>query len=216
LNTYGSPGLNRLASRLLIVVAASCLLQDCTTIAARKSDPAAEQAYQQRQEHLMELEHWRLVGKLAASNGEDGGSGSFSWENLAAETRMAFRGALGKGAWELEAKDGQAVLRFADGREYFAGSISQLVTAHMRTKVPVEALTWWVLGLARPNEWERRELDAEGRITFLRQSGWEVDFSGYRLQQDIWLPGKVVARHQQHSVKLAISSWTLAQAATLD
>lgn len=165
----------------------------------------------------MELEHWRLAGKLAASDGKEGGSGSFSWENQAAETRMSFRGALGKGAWELEAKDGQAVLRFADGREYFADSINQLVTAHMRAKVPVDALSWWVLGLARPNDWEQRELDAEGRITFLRQFGWEVNFSGYRLQQDIWLPGKLVARNQQHSVKLAISTWTLArEAATFD
>ena len=199
------------------MVATACLLQACAGTSARHSDPAAEQAYQQRQQHLVELDRWRLAGKLAASDGKEGGSGSFSWENHAAETRMSFRGALGKGAWELEAKDGQAVLRFADGREYFAGTISQLVTAHMRAKVPVDALSWWVLGLARPNDWEQRELDAEGRITFLRQFGWEVNFSGYRLQQDIWLPGKLVARNKQHSVKLAISTWTLAQeAATFD
>jgi outer membrane lipoprotein LolB len=216
-STDRNHGLDRIAGRLLCVVATACLLQACAATSARKTDPAAEQAYQQRQQQLMELDHWRLAGKLAASDGKDGGSGSFSWDKLAAETRMSFRGALGKGAWELEEKDGQAVLRFADGREYFADSINQLVTAHMRAKVPVDALSWWVLGLARPSDWEQRELDAEGRITFLRQFGWEVNFSGYRLQQDIWLPGKLVARNQQHSVKLAISTWTLAQeAATFD
>lgn len=193
-----------------MVVAAFFLLEACSTTPTYKADPGAELAYQQRQEYLVGLDHWRLAGKLAASDGKDGGSGNFSWENLDAETHMSFRGALGKGAWELEASEGQAVLRFADGREYFATSIAQLVSAHMSTEVPVDALSWWVLGLARPNDWEKRQLDAEGRIIYLRQFGWDVDFSGYRLEQDVWLPGKLVARNQQHSVKLAISNWTLA------
>jgi outer membrane lipoprotein LolB len=200
-----------------LVLAASCLLQACVGAPAKKSDPAAELAYQQRQHHLAGLAHWRLVGKLAASDGKDGGSGNFSWEFLDGGTRMSFRGALGKGAWELEARDDRAVLRFADGREYSADTIAGLVSAHMRTKIPADALAWWVLGLAQPSEWKVRELDAEGRITFLSQLGWEVNFSGYRQEQDAWLPGKLVARKQQHSVKLAISEWTLeGEAATFD
>lgn len=199
------------------MVAAFCLLQACSTTPSYQSDPAAELAYQQRLEYLGGLDRWRLAGKLAASDGNDGGSGNFSWEKADTETRMSFRGALGKGAWELQASDDQAVLQFADGRIYYASSIAQLVTAHMSAKVPVDALSWWVLGLARPNNWEVRQLDAEGRITYLRQFGWEVDFSGYRLQQDVWLPGKLVARNQQNSVKLVISNWTLVnEAAKLD
>ncbi|HET6566131.1 MAG TPA: lipoprotein insertase outer membrane protein LolB [Xanthomonadales bacterium] len=176
-------------------------------------DPEAEQAYQKRQSILLAQDHWKLAGKLAASDGKEGGSGSFSWHRIGGVTRMSFRGALGKGAWELESTAGQAVLQFADGREFRASSIAELVTAHMRAKVPVDALSWWVLGLARPNEWEQRELDQEGRITYLSQSGWNVEFSNYRLEKDVWLPGKLVARNQQNSVKLAISEWTLAQEA---
>jgi hypothetical protein len=36
-----------------------------------------------------------------------------------------------------------------------------------------------------------------------------VSFSAYKLEDQVWLPGKLVARNQDHTVKLAISDWTL-------
>lgn len=183
------------------------LMAACTTTPSRSADPAAELAYQQRQNQLLALEGWKLSGKLAASDGKEGGSGSFSWQRAGDLTFMSFRGALGKGAWELEARKGFAALRLADGREYSAGSVAQLVSSHLQVKIPVDALSWWVLGLARPNGWEDRELDEAGRITYLQQFGWKVDFSAYRQQQQVWLPGKLVARNRENTVKLVISDW---------
>lgn len=169
----------------------------------------AEQAYLQRHDYLVSLVDWSLTGRLAASDGKDGGSGSLSWQNSTNATHMSFRGAMGKGSWELVAGESSANLRLADGREYSAATISQLVTKHMKSDVPVEALSWWVLGLAWSNTWDERQLDAEGRLTSLRQLGWDVKFTGYKLEDQVWLPGKLVARKQDQTVKLAISDWSL-------
>jgi len=197
------------AFRFTLIVTTVLLLTACASQTTRVAEPVAERAYQQRHDYLTSLSHWSLSGRLAASDGKEGGSGALTWEQNASDTHMSFRGAMGKGAWELEAVPGKARLRFADGRDYSASTIAQLITAHMRAKVPVDALSWWVLGLARPSEWEDRQLDGEGRITNLRQFGWDVTFSGYKLKDQVWLPGKLVARNQQHTVKLAISDWTL-------
>lgn len=185
------------------------MLNACATPSVKVSSPAAEQAYQQRFANLTSLSEWTLSGRLAASNGKDGGSGSLTWHQQGSSTHMSFRGALGKGAWELEAIPGQAYLRFADGREYSAPGISQLVTAHMQAKIPVDALSWWVRGMAHPDDWAERQLDDEGRVTELKQLGWDVSFSHYKLEDQLWLPGKLVARNGDHSVKLAISDWTM-------
>jgi outer membrane lipoprotein LolB len=190
-------------------MALALLLQACAGQATRTVDPIAERAYLQRQSYLESLSGWSLTGRLAASDGKDGGGGEFSWQQDSTATHMSFRGALGKGAWELSAGMGQANLTLADGRQYSAASIAELVTAHMQAKVPVDALAWWVLGLARPGQYESRQLDQEGRITQLRQFGWDVIFSGYSQTGETWLPGKLVARNKQHSVKLAISDWAL-------
>lgn len=202
---------------ILLLAVLGCLVSSCTTVPSRQTDPAAEMAYQQRQQALLGIDEWKLSGKLAASDGKEGGSGHFSWRNSGEQTFLSFRGALGKGAWELEARKGQALLRFADGREFSASSIAQLVSSHLHAKIPVDALSWWVLGLARPSGWEERELDDTGRITHLRQFGWSVDFSAYRQQQQLWLPGKLVARNRENSVKLVISEWSVSpQVAALD
>ncbi len=185
------------------------MLSACATQAAKSPGPGAEHAYQQRHDYLVALDAWSLSGRLAADNRKEGGSGSLTWQHNGSVTRMSFRGAMGKGAWELHASPGQANLRLADGREYSAATIAELVSLHMNTKVPVDALTWWVLGLAQPKVWENRQLDEEGRITSLRQLGWDVSFSGYKLEEQVWLPGKLVARNQDHTVKLAISDWNL-------
>ncbi len=191
----------------LLLACLALLMSGCTTTPSRSIDPAAELAYQHREKQLLAMDEWKLSGKLAASNGKDGGSGNFSWQRTGDLTLMSFRGALGKGAWELEAREGLAALRLADGREYAAGSVAQLVSSHLQVKIPVDALSWWVLGLARPNGWEDRELDEAGRITYLQQFGWKVDFSAYRQQQQVWLPGKLVARNRENTVKLVISDW---------
>jgi outer membrane lipoprotein LolB len=203
--------------RSILLACLVSLVSGCTTTPSRSTDPAAELAYQQRADLLLAMGEWRLSGKLAASNGKDGGSGNFSWQKTGDVTFMSFRGALGKGAWELEAREGFAALRLADGRTYSAGSVAQLVSSHLQVKIPVDALSWWVLGLARPNGWEDRELDEAGRITYLQQFGWKVDFSAYREQQQVWLPGKLVARNRENTIKLVISDWAVApQVSALD
>lgn len=202
--------------RLALLLIMVFVLGACASQTRKPDDPLALKAYQQRFDYLESLSDWKLEGRLAASNGKDGGSGSFTWYQDHDITRMTFRGAMGKGSWELEARQGYAHLQLADGREFFADTIAELVTAHMQAKVPVDALSWWVLGLARPNGWQERDLDEDGRIERLRQFGWDVDFSAYKQTDSVWLPGKLVARNKDHSVKLAVRHWTLNQGAALE
>ncbi len=197
----------------MVFIVLALILNACATQKPQIAGPAAEQNYQQRLDYLLSLSGWTLTGRLAASNNKDGGSGSLSWQQQGSSSQMSFRGTLGKGAWELVALPGRASLRFADGREYSAPSIAQLVTSHMHAKVPVDALSWWVLGMARPDDWADRQLDEEGRMIHLKQLGWDVSFSNYKLSEQVWLPGKLVARNGDHTVKLAISTWTLGEGA---
>ncbi len=201
--------LDSAARRAAVFLTLAFLLSACAAQSTRIAGIEAERAYQQRYDFLVALDDWSLTGRLAASNSKDGGSGSLSWQNSNEATHMSFRGSMGKGAWELQAAEGLANLRFADGRQYSASSISKLVTNHMKSDVPVEALSWWVLGLAWSNTWDERQLDAAGRLISLRQLGWDVNFSGYKLEDQVWLPGKLVARKQDQTVKLAISDWSL-------
>lgn len=172
--------------------------------------------YEQRVARLSRVDSWSLQGRLAVSDDADGGSGSLSWRQDGASSRMDFHGALGRGAWRLVANANGAELEFADGTLHRAASIDALVRGQIGWAVPVESLAWWVRGLAAPGEVQQRLLDEEGRPSELRQDGWHIEFGRYGQVGggagplgDLTLPLRMTARQADRTVKLAIRKWDL-------
>jgi outer membrane lipoprotein LolB len=185
------------------------ILASCTTTPSVATDQAERtRLHESRSEILSRLDHWVLEGKLAINDGQDGGSGRLNWEERGAWSMMEFRGALGRGAWQLLSKQNGALLKMANGEIYRADSVNQLVFDRIGWQVPVDALSWWVRGMASPGNWDDRKLDDQGRLVALQQHGWAIEFKKYRETRDLMLPMKMTARRNEHTVKLAIRSWS--------
>ena len=186
------------------------VLSACSTVQQVESDPsAAALRYQTRFESLSAIDNWSLEGRLAISNDDDGGSGHFSWKKQPHSDRMDFHGALGRGAWRLEADKNGAVLEMSDGTVHQAGSIGDLVSNRVGWAIPVDQLAWWVRGLAAPGESGQRILGDEGKLVELHQTGWTIEFSAYRVFDGIELPVKLTAQRADSRVKLAIKRWEM-------
>jgi outer membrane lipoprotein LolB len=166
-------------------------------------------AYQARFDQLQSLEHWTLGGRLAISDGKEGGSGSLLWQNDGDETQMSFHGTMGKGAWQLQAGPAGARIELANGETHLAPTIAALVLQQVGWQVPVDALSWWVKGLADPGKWESRQLDEKGQLVKLSQFGWEVEFGNYGQVSGSWLPSKLTARRGKYLVKMVVRTWHL-------
>jgi outer membrane lipoprotein LolB len=123
---------------------------------------------------------------------------------------MDFHGALGRGAWQLQANPEGAELSFADGRQAWADSVDELVRSEAGWPIPVASLAWWVRGLAAPGEVERLELDEQGQPSDLRQYGWSVEYGPYGAVGGESLPMRMIARQGDRVVKLAVRKWQLA------
>lgn len=193
------------------------ILAGCSAATVRDDSPARREAlYESRLERIETLGAWKLEGRLAVSNSSDGGSGSFRWQTEGLRTRMSFHGALGRGAWQLQAGSTGAELELADGGRYRAGTVGELVEQHLGWEVPVDALAWWVRGLAAPGETVTRTLDEQGRVSTLQQRDWLVEYGRYREVDGIEMPGKITARQGERMVKLAVRNWILGQDANRD
>lgn len=177
-----------------------------------RDDQGRRLLYDSRLGILNQAEHWQMTGKLAISDGESGGSGRFQWNNDAEVIQMNFYGALGRGAWRLNSDSTGAVLEYADGQTYIAERVEELAESQLGWEIPVDALSWWVRGLAAPGEWEQRELDEEGRLKSLIQRGWVIEYGRYSDISGIAMPTKVTASRQKHKVRLAVRTWALAPA----
>jgi len=186
------------------------LLSACSTIRPVEVDqPARVHLYETKFDRLAIFSDWNMVGRLGVSNSEDGGSGHLSWRKNSSDSQMDFHGALGRGAWSLEADETGAQLKLADGTIHRAESIDLLVWKQVGWEIPVDKLSWWVRGLVAPGEYQGRLIDDQGNLSELVQNGWTIEYYRYRVIAGISLPVKLVARQADWKVKLAISEWKL-------
>lgn len=186
------------------------MLPACSTLPPTDEDEAARaRLYELKSDHLAGFVHWSMKGRLAVRNDQDGGSGSFNWMQDAGKSLMAFRGALGHGAWRVIAGAHGAELELADGTTHRAHSVNELVRRQLGWEIPVDSLSWWIRGMAAPGEYLERLIDDEGNLLQLRQDGWIVEFGKYRTFEGISLPVKLSATQAEWKVKLAVRAWDL-------
>lgn len=195
---------------LLAGIFGTALLPGCASVSMQAPESAAAvMAYQTRLQELQPLDQWTLRGRLAISDGMEGGSGNLIWQNDGDRTRMSFHGAMGKGAWQLQADPSGARIELANGEIHEAATVAALVVQELGWQIPIDALTWWVKGLADPAKWESRELNGHGLLVKLSQFGWEVEFGNYDEVGGSMLPSKLTARRGKYLVKMVVRTWEL-------
>ncbi|MDT8321730.1 MAG: lipoprotein insertase outer membrane protein LolB [Xanthomonadales bacterium] len=191
------------------------LLTACTTTPIHELGSAeGERLYGERRLRLASMNQWELEGRLAVRDGDEGGSGHLTWRNADGESEMDFYGAFGRGAWRLTANAGVARLELADGSHFRASSVEELVRNEVGWDFPVDALAWWVRGLAAPGSFSRRGIDEEGLIRSLEQHGWVIEYQRYASYDDENLPIRLTARRGDSKIKLVIRDWRLEMASS--
>lgn len=183
------------------------MLSACSGVSVKPGQPANWKAYEQRAGRLADVSEWSLAGKIALNDGDQGGSGRLNWVNRPDSAELDFHAALGRGAWNLKINPDYAVLTEADGETLSARSVNSLIQQRMGWPVPVEALQWWIRGLAAPGVVEQKTVDPEGLLVHLEQFGWTVNFSRYDLGPGIAMPKRLDASMDDYRVKLAVSRW---------
>ena len=188
-------------SFLLVVLGA------CSGVPVKESGSVEREAYEVRAQKLATITDWGFVGRISLDDGDEGGSGKLRWDVRADHSELDFHGAMGRGAWNLKVDPDKAVLREANGAVNSAADVNQVVRDRIGWHLPVNALQWWVRGMAAPGEIEDEQFDDGGLLVSLDQFGWSVDFSRYDSRDALALPIKLNATRENYRVKLAISRW---------
>lgn len=196
--------------RFTSCLAACLVLVSCATRQVQPTDgESAASAFRQREQALAALTAWDLAGRLSIDDGAEGGSGRLGWKIRGDASEMTFRGAMGRGSWQLSSGPGYAELQRSDGSLSRGDSADELVHSEVGWQVPVNALRWWALGLPAPGGVELMDLDAAGRVLALQQAGWHIHYERYRSFGDVELPGRMDAVRGQYRVKMAVSDWVV-------
>lgn len=210
----GAMNLCRILLRGGTPAAAILLLAACQTAPLRHTGPADMAAWQQRQARLATLHEWRVVGRVGARAGDDGGSGSLIWWQQGQHLELRFSGPFGAGATRISGEDGTLTVDNGDERgPVVLYNPEAELTRYFGWPMPVKDMRYWMLGLPAPGETTAQQVDAHGRLRRLEQDGWHVDYQDYSIVGSIAMPRRLVAERGDVRIKLLVEHWYLGAAA---
>ena len=186
------------------------LLSGCMTGKQRPaSDSEGQLAGSARTLGLQTISNWSFRGRIALSDGQDGGSGTLSWVQRGDTSSLSFYGALGKGAWQLQSEPGRAVLEVAGEEPVFSEDVEALAEEILGWPVPIHALAYWVRGIHQPGSPVTGTQDEKGRLESLEQHGWRVVYNRWSDRYEPIMPSKLEASSGAYQVKLIVRAWKL-------
>lgn len=180
-------------------------------------DPVA--TWLARQAELKPVTAWKIRGRVAMRSANEGWQASMNWERAGDRHRIDITGPLGRGHLRLVQDSRGAELRDADNRSWRAKNAEQLLYRKTGWRMPLDGMYYWVLGLPTPGAVANHELDGQGRLSKLVQSGWEIQYLEYTRYGSLDFPSKMFIKRQGGGtkindpnnslleVRLAIESW---------
>lgn len=131
----------------------------------------------------------------------------FDWRHEPPRDEIAVSSPLGQTIAELsgDAAAGRVDVRTADGRQLTAADWMALTEQTLGFPLPVTGLAAWIRGEPRRGAAYTIESDRMGRVTLLRQDGWEVVYD--YADASARVPNRLRAGYPDLELRVVIDQW---------
>ncbi len=211
--------------KLRVSIAAACLaLAGCQTMATKPvvvdpHDSAQAQAAQRAREAALGLAagdcaapDWSMAGRVALSNGKDGGSGRIEWLQGDGRVQVSLSAPITRQSWTLAVDAGEATLDGVPNGPLRGPDAAALLRAVTGWDIPVAALGCWMRGAqaAVATFGASRIVFAAGQLPVrIEQAGWVVDYADWKTDavSGLSMPGRINAQRGEDRVRLVVDRW---------
>ena len=196
--------------RRLFVLAVLMLLAGCTTVPRRAEAPQHQDellaAQAQREAMLAQRTHWRLSGRIAVSDGRDGGSGRLEWVQEGERYEIGLNAPVTRRSWRLVGEPGFARLDGIEGGPFYGDNAEILLAEHLGWLVPLADLAAWVQGARAPGTAQVQFMPS-GLPALIQQNGWQIEYRAYEAAGAPPMPLRVFASRGQQRVRMQVDGW---------
>jgi outer membrane lipoprotein LolB len=198
------------------------MLAGCATLRAPITAPerlpdserAAAEAAQAAREAALQGRTWDMTGRVALSNGRQGGSGRIEWRgDIGGDAyAVSLSAPVTRQSWRLSGEASGADLEGLDGGPRSGADPVALLREATGWDIPVRALSAWMVGARAPIEFGAATLEfaADHSLAGLVQGGWTVRYAGWRTggSADVTvMPGRIEATRGDARVRLVVDDW---------
>lgn len=191
--------------RVALACLAALQLPGCTTSTVRS--PVAYDAGIQaaRETELARRPNWSFDGRLAISQGGQGGNARIQWAQRGDDFDIRLSAPITGQSWRLRQQAGVANLEGMEGGARVGPDAEALLSQATGWDIPLAAMASWVRGV-RSGAAGQLEFSSAGLPASLVQDGWTVEFRGWTTGP-LPLPDRIFARRPDASVRLVIERW---------
>jgi len=187
-------------------------LTGCAAFQPQPEPSSDEATHQQHLASVADIKAFSLQGRIGVQTEGRGFSGSTRWQHASARDNIALFSPMGGQVANIEANPSGVVLVDSDGKSYHAQDAETLTQKTLGWQLPMKGLPDWVLGRPAPGAVDDARWDQAGRLTRLKQHGWDISYAQYQQNQGYQLPGKITLVSPRLNLKLVIERWELPQA----
>jgi outer membrane lipoprotein LolB len=146
-------------------------------------------------------------GRLSARHGNDAVTVRFAWTHRPPRDELTVTSPLGQTVAEMsgDSAAGSVEVDTANGEHWDAADWTALTERALGFPLPVSGLAAWIRGAPHPGTPFTLEADAQGRISVLRQDGWEVVYD-YR-DAAASAPQRLRITYPDFEIRVVIDSW---------
>lgn len=184
----------RSLSLVLLLALAACAVAPVAQVQQRPAQP--------------ELAPFAFNGRVATRHNGERSSAGVRWAHRGAEDEILLLAPLGQTVARIFS-DAQGVLLEVSGKKYFEQDAETLTERVLGWHLPLSGLRYWVLALPAAGSEAVIERDGNGRVTLLRQDGWEISYTRYATAAPDSLPLRMTLLRDGMEMQLLIDEWEI-------
>jgi outer membrane lipoprotein LolB len=204
--------------RLFAIVVAASLASACAMHPVKQSVSvgsstcaSSNECAEAREAAVWNANVWSLAGRIAVSNGRDGGSGRIEWSEDDEFFSVVFSAPITRQSWRLSMDETGATLTGLKGGPRTGNDPTALVREATGWEIPIDAMTAWVRGVpASEATPAATQYDALGRLSHLEEDGWVIDYGWPDAPTtNPVMPSRIEAVRGTAKVRQVVDAWTL-------
>ncbi len=155
-----------------------------------------------------QLTQWVAKGRIALTARDEGGSGSFVWQQHSERTQLMVRGPLGAGGLSV-VTDGETLqVDDGSGQSIDGEAARRAIEQRLGANLPLSHFRYWMLGIPAPGGLAVPQ-SATGTASGFTQDGWVITYEGFRQAGQWSLPARLTATAAAARVRIVVDDWQL-------
>ena len=175
------------------ILAIVLLVSACATQpTAPSQQPTTSIINQQHLATLVNIKAFSLKGRLGVVTQKQGFSGGIDWQHQAITDNIDVFSPVGGKIANIAKNPSGVTLTDQKGHTIKANDAESLTETTLGFRLPLSGLNDWALGRPTTSKIDAANWDETGRLTALKQDGWDISYENYAQNNGVFLPNLIV------------------------